>query len=127
MHDNKFSGRVDANSRFGLLTAYYYFDRMIASTLTGPATRPLYPGFAIDGKGQTHNINLGAVKTLSSASVNEFRLGYFRLEHDFNRPLGGTGVNAADLGFAREAAAPRVSMSGLPASRACRKLISTIS
>ena len=35
--DNKFSGRVDANSGFGLLTAYYYFDRYnrIRSLLAG--------------------------------------------------------------------------------------------
>jgi hypothetical protein len=60
---------------------------------------PLYPGFEIDGKGQTHNINLGWTKTLSSASVNEFRLGYFRLNTTLNRPQGGTGVKLTDLGF----------------------------
>ena len=27
LSDNKYSARVDANSRFGLLTAYYYGDR----------------------------------------------------------------------------------------------------
>src|SRR5215472_14661019 len=99
LHDNKFSGRVDGNSRFGLLTAYYYFDRFDRIDPYWAGNAPLYPGFNIDGKGQTHNINLGWTKTLSSASVNEFRLGYFRLNTTLNRPQGGTGVKLSDLGF----------------------------
>jgi len=100
LHDNKFSGRVDGNSRFGLLTAYYYFDRFDRIDPYWPSNFPLYPGFAIDSKGQTHTIELADVKTLSSASVNEFRLGYFRLNTRFNRPLGGTSKSLSDLGFA---------------------------
>jgi hypothetical protein len=99
IHDNKFSGRLDGNSRFGLLTAYYYFDRFDRADPYWSGNAPLYPGFAIDGKGQTHNINLGVTKTLSSAAVNEFRMGYFRLNTTLNRPLGGTGTKLTDLGF----------------------------
>jgi hypothetical protein len=100
LHDNKFSGRVDANSRFGLLTAYYFFDRFDRVDPYWPSNFPLYPGFSVDSKGQTHNITVSDVKTLSSASVNELRIGYFRLNTRFNQPLGGTGVTLADLGFA---------------------------
>jgi hypothetical protein len=98
--DNKFSGRVDANSAFGLLTAYYYWDRYNRIDPYWPGNAPLYPGFAVDGKGQTHNVNLGDTKTLSSSAVNEFRIGYFRLDTKFNQPQGGTGVTLASLGFA---------------------------
>ena len=98
--DNKFSGRLDGNSGWGLLTAYYYFDRFDRVDPYWSGNAPLYPGFAVDGKGQTHNINLGMTKTLSSASVNELRIGYFRLNTTLNRPLGGTGVKLTDLGFA---------------------------
>ena len=100
LHDNKFSGRVDGNSRFGLLTGYYYFDRFDRVDPYWPSNFPLYPGFAVDSKGQTHTIQLSDVKTLSSASVNEFRLGYFRLNTRFNLPLGGTSESLSDLGFA---------------------------
>jgi len=100
LHDNKFSGRLDGNSRFGLLTAYYYFDRFDRIDPYWLGNAPVYPGFAIDGRGQTHNINLGVTKTLSSAAVNELRIGYFRLNTTLNQPLGGTGVKLADLGFA---------------------------
>jgi len=98
--DNKFSGRVDANTRFGLLSGYYYFDRYDRTDPYWAAPQPLFPGFQVDGKGQTHNINLGDTKTFSSAAVNEFRLGFFRLNVTLNQPLGGTGKTLADLGFA---------------------------
>src|SRR3984893_1511664 len=99
LHHNKFSGRVEGKSHFGLLSAYYYFDRYDRIDPYWPGNAPVYPGFAIDGKGQTHSINLGATKTLSSAAVNEFRIGYFRLNTTLNRPLGGTGTKLTDLGF----------------------------
>jgi hypothetical protein len=101
LHDNKFSGRVDANSGFaGLLTAYFYFDKYDRADPYWPGNAPLYPGFAVDGKGQTYNFNVGSTKTFSAASVNEFRLGYFRLDTTFNQPLGGKQTSLAALGFA---------------------------
>jgi hypothetical protein len=101
LSDNKFSGRIDANSGlFGLLSAYYYFDRYNRIDPYWSGNAPLYPGFSIDGKGQTHNVNLGSSKTIGAASVNEFRLGYFRLNTTLNQPLGGKQTTLADLGFA---------------------------
>jgi Carboxypeptidase regulatory-like domain/TonB dependent receptor len=102
LKDNKFSTRLDGNNaKLGLLTAYYYFDRFDRVDPYWSGNAPLYPGFAIDGTGQTQNINLGMTKTLSSAAVNEFRVGYFRLNTKLNRPLGGTGAGTSlsDLGF----------------------------
>ena len=97
--DNKFSGRGDANTDFGLLTAYFYWDRYNRIDPYWPSNAPLYPGFAVDGKGQTYNVNLGDTKTINSSSVNEFRIGYFRLDTLFNQPQGGKGVSLASLGF----------------------------
>ena len=101
LSDNKFSGRIDANSGFaGLLTAYYYFDRYNRIDPYWSGNSPVYPGFSVDGKGQTHNVNLGSTKSFGASSVNEFRLGYFRLNTTLNQPLGGKGTTLADLGFA---------------------------
>jgi len=100
LSDNKFSGRADANTDFGLMTAYFYWDRYNSVSPYWPSNAPLYPGFQVDGKGQTYNINLGDTKTINSSSVNEFRIGYFRLDTSFNQPSGGTGVTLASLGFA---------------------------
>ena len=120
LNDNKFSGRLDANTRFGLLSGYYYFDRFNRVDPYWPGNAQLYPGFAVDSKGQTHNIMLGATKTLSASSVNEFRLGFFRLDTKFNQPLGGEGVSLSSLGFASGAGgAPGIfpvapSLEGIP-------------
>jgi len=100
LNDNKFSGRVDANSRFGLLFGYYYFDRYDRVDPYWASNSTLYPGFSADNKGQTHTIDLGDTKTFGASSANEFRLGYFRLDARFNLPLGGKGISLSSLGFA---------------------------
>jgi hypothetical protein len=100
LHDNKFSGRVDDNSRWGLLSAYYYYDKFVRIDPYWASPNPTYPGFGIASHGWTHNISLGDTKTFGSATVNEFRLGFFRLDTPFNQPLGGTQVKLAQLGFA---------------------------
>jgi hypothetical protein len=101
LRDDKFSGRIDdQSSRFGLVSLYYYFDNFNRVDPYWLGNAPLYPGFAIDGNGQTHNINIGITKTLSAAAVNEFRVGFFRLDTKLNRPLGGTNTTLSALGFA---------------------------
>jgi hypothetical protein len=120
LNDNKFSGRLDANTGFGLLSGYYYFDRYDRVDPYWASNAPLYPGFSADGKGQTHTIDLGNTRTFSSAAVNEFRLGYFRLNTTFNQPLGGKGTSLSSLGFASGASgAPGIyvgtpSVQGIP-------------
>jgi hypothetical protein len=100
LHDNKFSGRVDDNSRWGLLSAYFYWDKFDRIDPYWASPNPTYPGFSIESKGQTYVVNLGDTKTFGSATVNEFRFGYFRLDTPFNQPLGGTQEKLAQLGFA---------------------------
>ena len=72
---------MDGNSRFGLLTAYYYFDKYNRTDPYWSGNEPLYPGFAVKGFGHTDNINLGDTKTFSSAAVNEFRHRLFPPVH----------------------------------------------
>jgi hypothetical protein len=100
LNDNKFSARGDANTKFGSLFGYYYFDRYDRADPYWASNAPLYPGFSADSKGQTHTIDLGDTKTIGATDVNEFRLGYFRLNARFNLPLGGKGVSLSSLGFA---------------------------
>lgn len=99
LNDNKFSGRLDANTGFGLLSGYYYFDKYTLDSPYSSANQPMYPGFDVTGKGDTNNVNLGDTKTFGSTAVNEFRLAFFRLNVKLNQPKGGTGMTLADLGF----------------------------
>jgi hypothetical protein len=83
-----------------LVSAYYYFDKYDRVDPYWSGNAPLYPGFSVDGNGVTQNINIGDTKTLSNSSVNEFRVGYFRLNTKLNRPKGGTNTTLSALGFA---------------------------
>ena len=103
LSDNKFSGRLDYNTTtWGLLSGYYYHDKFVLINPYWASPNPTYPGFSIDSKGWTDVFNLGDTKTFGSATVNELRFGYFRLDTPFNQPLGGTRPQdqLAALGFA---------------------------
>ncbi len=98
--DNKLSGRVDANTRWGLISSYYYFDNYSRNDpFWAGAPAPLVPGFNVLGKGRTEVANVGDTKTLGSSSVNEFRLEFQRLAVTINQPSGGTGKSLSSLGF----------------------------
>jgi hypothetical protein len=98
--DNKFSGRLDDNTQYGLLSAYYYFDKFDRVDPYWASNAQLYPGFSVDSNGKTDTVDLGYTKTFSTAAVNELRVGYFRLDTKFNQPLGGTNTTLSSLGFA---------------------------
>jgi hypothetical protein len=92
--DNKASGRVDVNSRFGLLSSYYFFDQFLQ---INPNT--FLPGFGSNYKGRTQFANFGDTKTIGNNSVNEFRFGYIRIKDVLHSPTGGEGVTPQSLGF----------------------------
>jgi hypothetical protein len=96
LSNNKFSGRVDGNSRVGLLSGYYYFDRY---TLDSPYPTATVPGFDATGKGGTNLINLGDTKTFGTNAVNEARIQFVRNNVSLNQPSGGKGVTLSSLGF----------------------------
>ena len=96
IRDDKTSGRVDANSHFGMLSAYYFFDQY---TSQNPYTvSSSVPGFGSLSKGRSQVINLGDTKAFGNSSVNEFRLQYVRSKNVIV-PSQGTGVTLASLGF----------------------------
>jgi hypothetical protein len=99
--NSKTSGRVDANTRLGLVSAYYYFDDYNRNDpyWPGPLSSSL-PGFAVQGTGRTQVANIGDTKTLGSTAVNEFRFEFVRLAPSMNNPSGGTGQSLSALGFA---------------------------
>jgi len=96
LRDDKASGRVDANSHFGLLSAYYFFDQY---NLQNPYTvSSSVPGFGSLSEGRAQVINLGDTKAFGNSSVNEFRFQYVRNKNVIV-PSGGTGITLSSLGF----------------------------
>ena len=101
LRDDKGSFRIDGNStRWGLLSAYYYFDDYNLNNPypTGQGGASV-PGFNALTLGRSQLINLGQTKTFGASMVNEFRLSYMRNANNVGQPAGGVGPSLASQGF----------------------------
>lgn len=96
LRDDKASARIDANTRLGMVSGYYFFDDDIHLNPYGGAS---LPGFASSNNGRAQIMNLGITKTFGATSVNELRLGYMRDVQFSNAPSGGLGPTLASQGF----------------------------
>ncbi|MGO9169347.1 MAG: carboxypeptidase regulatory-like domain-containing protein [Candidatus Sulfotelmatobacter sp.] len=100
LNDDKGALRLDANTHWGLISAYYFLDNFTQDnpypTAQGGAN---VPGFNALNLGRAQLLNLGNTKTLSTTAVNEFRFSYLRDSNDLGRPQGGLGVSLASQGF----------------------------
>ncbi|MGC2768256.1 MAG: TonB-dependent receptor, partial [Candidatus Acidiferrum sp.] len=106
LNNNKGGVRVDQNTRFGNLFAYYFLDNY---TLDDPAPNSgvgnAVPAstfaYSANTTGRSQLINLGDTKNIGSYAVNEFRFSYVRNVLNLATPQGGTGSNytLANLGF----------------------------
>jgi len=106
LRDDKGGIRVDQNTRFGTLFAYYFADDY---SLNDPAPNAgvgnAVPAstFAYNGTttGRAQLVNLGDTKLFGAYSVNEFRFSYVRNVLHLAAPQGGVGSNysLANLGF----------------------------
>jgi hypothetical protein len=109
LHDNKGALRLDANTAWGLFSAYYFLDNFIQDnpypTAQGGAS---VPGFNALNLGRSQLLNLGNTRTLGGTAVNEFRFSYLRDFNDLGRPQGGLGVSLASQGFQVGSATPGI-------------------
>jgi hypothetical protein len=101
VRDDKASGRLDANSRWGQLSAYYFFDNYrLDNPYPGQQGGASVPGFDALTFGQAQLISLGDAKIFSARTVNEFDIGFLRNANVIGQPQGGLGVSMAAQGFA---------------------------
>jgi hypothetical protein len=104
LRDDKGGVRIDQNTRFGTLFAYYFADDYLLNSPypNGGATVPA-SSFAYNATtaGRAQLINLGDTKNFGSYAVNELRLSYVRNTLALAEPQGGVGQNysLANLGF----------------------------
>ena len=109
LRDDKGAYRLDYNSRWGLLAAYYFLDDY---TLNNPypvaQSGANVPGFNALYLGRAQLLSLGDTKTFGSTAVNEFHFSYMRDHNDLGKPIGGLGVGLASQGFVTGAGTPGI-------------------
>jgi hypothetical protein len=100
VRDDKASGRVDANTRWGQLSGYYFIDNYrLDNPYPGGQGGASIPGFDALTFGQAQMLTLADTKVLGSATVNEFHIGLLRNVNNIGQPRGGLGVPIASQGF----------------------------
>jgi hypothetical protein len=100
LRDDKGAYRLDANTGWGLMTAYYFLDDWSQNNpypvAQGGAN---VPGFNALYLGRSQLLSLGNTKTIGGTAVNEFHFSYLRDSNDLGEPVGGVGVSLASQGF----------------------------
>ena len=98
LDDNKGGIRVDGNTRYGMLSAYYFLDNY-NRTDPFPSGGATVPGYSATSFGRSQLVNLGDTKSFGASSVNEFHLNFMREASDLYQPKGGLGPSLQSLGF----------------------------
>ncbi len=101
VRDDKGSARIDANSRLGQISGYYFIDDYyLDNPYPGSVAGASIPGFDALYIGRAQLLSLGDNKLIGSNTVNEFHVGYLRNANIVGQPKGGLGVSLASQGFA---------------------------
>jgi hypothetical protein len=100
VRDDKGSGRIDANTRWGQLSAYYFVDDYrLDNPYPGGQGGASVPGFDALTIGQAQMFTLGDTKILGKMMVNEFHVGLLRNVNNIGEPHGGLSVPLSSQGF----------------------------
>lgn len=93
--------RIDANSRWGMLMAYY---NVLDQSSLIPFGDNNIPGFPSQTGRKTQQILLGDTKSLGATAVNEFRVSLLRYDDhlDEEGASGEWGIKLSDYGFEQD-------------------------
>jgi hypothetical protein len=109
VRDDKGSARLDAETRAGKMTGYYFIDDYrLDNPYPGSVAGGSIPGFDALYIGRAQLISLGDNKVIGSNTANEFHLGYLRNANIIGQPHGGLGVSLASQGFTTGAGTPGI-------------------
>ncbi|HEX8814655.1 MAG TPA: carboxypeptidase regulatory-like domain-containing protein [Terriglobales bacterium] len=107
VRDDKFSGRIDANTRWGQLSTYYFFDDYnLNNPYPGQQGGASIPGFNALTYGRAQLVSVADTKAFGNSLVNEFHAGFVRNANVIGQPKGGLGVSLADQGFVSQSGSP---------------------
>jgi hypothetical protein len=109
LRDDKGAIRLDAITRAGALSAYYFADdyHLDNPYPTGQGGANV-PGFNAVSLGRAQLVNLALTTTLGPSAINELRFGYMRTANDVGRPVGGVGPTLASQGFVDASGKPGI-------------------
>ncbi len=100
LRDDKAALRLDANTRWGAFSAYYFADDYWLNdpypTGQGGAS---VPGFNATSAGRAQLASIALTSIFGSSAVNELHLGYLRDANRIGQPAGGVGPTLASQGF----------------------------
>ena len=109
LEDDKAGGRVDANTRWGLLSAYYFFDNFNLDnpypTAQGGAS---VPGFNALTTGRAQLLALSLTKVINASTVNDAHISYLRDITNLGQPVGGSNVSLVSQGFENSNGTPSI-------------------
>jgi hypothetical protein len=109
LRDDKAGLRLDASSRWGLLSAYYFFDDFdLNNPYPVAQSGASVPGFSAITTGRAQLLSLGDTKSFGSTMVNEFHLSFMRDFTNLGQPVGGRDVSLVSQGFANADGSPSI-------------------
>jgi hypothetical protein len=109
VRDDKGSSRVDANTRFGQVSGYYFLDDYsLDNPYPGAVAGASIPGFDALFTGRAQVFALGDTTVIGASAVNELHIGYLRNANIIGQPKGGLGVGLASQGFVTGANTPGI-------------------
>jgi carboxypeptidase family protein len=109
LRDDKAGVRVDANTRAGLLSAYYFIDDFnLDDPYPVAQSGASVPGFNALTTGRAQLLALGDTKTFNATAVNELHLSYMRDFNNLGQPVGGRNVSLTSQGFENPDGSPSI-------------------
>src|SRR5271155_2353731 len=109
LRDDKAGVRVDANTRAGLLSAYYFIDDFnLDDPYPVAQSGASVPGFNALTTGRAQLLALGDTKAFNATSVNELHVSYMRDLTNLGQPVGGSDVSLASQGFVNADGSPSI-------------------
>jgi len=109
VRDDKAGARVDANTRWGLLSAYYFIDDFdLDDPYPVAQSGASVPGFNALTAGRAQLIALSDTKAFSATADNELHFSYMRDNTNLGQPIGGRNVSLVSQGFADPDGSPSI-------------------
>jgi hypothetical protein len=109
VRDDKGGVRMDANTKWGLLSGYYFIDDFnLDDPYPVAQSGASVPGFDAITTGRAQLASLGLTRTFNTTMINELHVSYMRNNTNLGQPVGGLGVSLQSQGFENADGTPSI-------------------